>query len=159
MIAVEHVVVDVPQDGRLPVHAIARRIQRVEHLLRGRVRHRLDHVGHRWPELAQRPEQRFAFRGRAVVEGDDDDDRHAVGRGAEAGVGAGILGCALRELADTRAGPRGPSAAARSAGPPSTVGPTACRRYSNDVTTPKLPPPPRTAQNRSAFSSALAVRS
>ena len=30
-------------------------------------------------------------------------------------------------------------------------------RYSNEVTTPKLPPPPRSAQKRSGCSSALAV--
>ena len=36
------------------------------------------------------------------------------------------------------------------------VGPTSCRRNVNRVTTPKLPPPPRSAQNRSAFSSRLA---
>src|SRR5919204_671168 len=41
--------------------------------------------------------------------------------------------------------------------PPVIVGPTACSRYSNAVTTPKLPPPPRSPQNRSLFSSALAV--
>ena len=34
---------------------------------------------------------------------------------------------------------------------------TGCSRYSKDVTTPKLPPPPRSAQNRSGCSSALAV--
>src|SRR5438309_134404 len=39
--------------------------------------------------------------------------------------------------------------------PPNNIGPTACRRYSNEVTTPKLPPPPRSAQNRSGFSVAL----
>jgi len=32
--------------------------------------------------------------------------------------------------------------------PRSTIGSTSCRRNSNDVTTPKLPPPPRIAQNR-----------
>ena len=37
-----------------------------------------------------------------------------------------------------------------------TMGPTSCRRYSNSVTTPKLPPPPRSAQNRSGCSVALA---
>ena len=37
-----------------------------------------------------------------------------------------------------------------------TIGPTGCRRNSNSVTTPKLPPPPRRPQNRSGFSSALA---
>ena len=34
--------------------------------------------------------------------------------------------------------------------------PTSCSRNRNDVTTPKLPPPPRIAQYRSGFSSALA---
>ncbi len=40
--------------------------------------------------------------------------------------------------------------------PPSTTGPTGCRRYSSAQTTPKLPPPPRSAQKRSGFSSAAA---
>jgi hypothetical protein len=44
-------------------------------------------------------------------------------------------------------------------GPPVMVGPTWCRRKLNRVTTPKLLPPPRSAQNSSAFSSWLAVRS
>ena len=35
---------------------------------------------------------------------------------------------------------------------------TGCSRYSNDVTTPKLPPPPRSAQKRSGLSFALALR-
>ena len=37
------------------------------------------------------------------------------------------------------------------------IGPTSCSRYSNDVTMPKLPLPPRSPQKRSGFSSALAV--
>ena len=41
-------------------------------------------------------------------------------------------------------------------GPAITVAPTGCVRNSNEVTTPKLPPPPRSAQNRSGCSSALA---
>ena len=41
--------------------------------------------------------------------------------------------------------------------PPITIGPTGCRSNSNSVTTPKLPPPPRRPQSRSAFSSALAL--
>ena len=36
--------------------------------------------------------------------------------------------------------------------PASTSGPAACRPNSNSVTMPKLPPPPRIAQKRSAFS-------
>ena len=39
-----------------------------------------------------------------------------------------------------------------------TVGPTGWTLNSNEVMTPKLPPPPRTAQNRSPFSLSLAVR-
>ena len=40
--------------------------------------------------------------------------------------------------------------------PPVIRGPTACNRYSKAVTTPKFPPPPRMAQNRSAWSSLVA---
>ena len=49
---------------------------------------------------------------------------------------------------------RAPRRACRSC----TIGPTSCSWNSNSVTTPKLPPPPRTAQNRSGFSSAAARR-
>src|SRR5215469_6196421 len=38
----------------------------------------------------------------------------------------------------------------------STTEVSGCNRTSNSVTTPKLPPPPRKAQNKSAFSLALA---
>ena len=48
-----------------------------------------------------------------------------------------------------------PSSTGQKVGPPTTV-PTSCSRNRNEVTTPKLPPPPRIAQNRSGFSSALA---
>src|SRR5438477_1868085 len=37
-------------------------------------------------------------------------------------------------------------------------GPTGCSRNSKEVATPKFPPPPRNAQNRSLCSSALAVK-
>src|SRR5215212_7387310 len=40
--------------------------------------------------------------------------------------------------------------------PPTTIGPTSYNRYSKFTTTPKLPPPPRRPQKRSAFSSSLA---
>src|SRR4029453_16287960 len=39
-----------------------------------------------------------------------------------------------------------------------TYGPKGTQRNSNSVTIPKLPPPPRTPQNRSAFRSALACK-
>src|SRR5881396_3824200 len=41
---------------------------------------------------------------------------------------------------------------------PQRILPTGCTRYVNDVTTPKFPPPPRIAQNRSGSSVALAFR-
>src|SRR5207248_8501918 len=41
-------------------------------------------------------------------------------------------------------------------GPAITAPPTGCVRNSNEVTTPKLPPPPRSAQNSSGCSFALA---
>src|SRR5204862_6430928 len=44
----------------------------------------------------------------------------------------------------------------RKVGPP-TTSPTGWARNVNSVTTPKLPPPPRSAQKSSAFSSALAL--
>src|SRR5215469_9430656 len=44
----------------------------------------------------------------------------------------------------------------QSIGPAQTVL-TGCASNRNEVTTPKFPPPPRIAQNRSAFSSALAT--
>src|SRR5215472_7143279 len=40
---------------------------------------------------------------------------------------------------------------------PASTGPTGCSWYSNDVTTPKLPPPPRSPQKSSEFCLALAV--
>jgi hypothetical protein len=41
--------------------------------------------------------------------------------------------------------------------PPAIIcGPIGCSAYSKLVTTPKLPPPPRSAQKRSAFSLSLA---
>src|SRR5215212_7825146 len=40
---------------------------------------------------------------------------------------------------------------------PDNVIPTGTSRYWNLVTTPKFPPPPRIAQNRSGFTSSLAV--
>ena len=48
------------------------------------------------------------------------------------------------------------SAMSYSTGPATTV-PTSWPRNSNDVTTPKFPPPPRSAQNRSGCSWPLAV--
>ena len=53
----------------------------------------------------------------------------------------------------------GPRSSGKSIGPASTVGPIGCARKRNDVTTPKLPPPPRSPQNRSGWSSSLAATS
>ncbi len=48
------------------------------------------------------------------------------------------------------------SSARQAIAPPRISGPTGKRLYSNEVTMPKLPPPPRSAQKSSGFSSALA---
>jgi hypothetical protein len=48
----------------------------------------------------------------------------------------------------------GASARGQKIGPPRTIGPTACSRYSKAVTTPKFPPPPRNPQNSSGSASA-----
>ena len=50
-----------------------------------------------------------------------------------------------------------PSSTLQKNSPRFTSGPTSCSANSNSVTTPKLPPPPRSAQCRSAFSAADAV--
>jgi transposase len=64
------VVADVPEHRRLPVHPVPRRIEGVEHLLEGRVRHRLDHVRHRGPEVAQGPQEPLAVARAALREPD-----------------------------------------------------------------------------------------
>ena len=51
------------------------------------------------------------------------------------------------------AAPPAPLSRPKKNSPRWTIGPTGCSAYSNDVTTPKLPPPPRSAQKRSGFSS------
>ena len=48
----------------------------------------------------------------------------------------------------------GAASIGHSVGPASTS-PTSCRENENDTTTPKLPPPPRSAQNRSGSSDSL----
>jgi len=57
---------------------------------------------------------------------------------------------------DRSAAPRGASSRGCTIRPESTSGPTGCSRNSNDVTMPKLPPPPRMPQNRSGCSEAVA---
>src|SRR3954466_2687861 len=68
---------------------------------------------------------------------------------------SGIVSVSPRQLVMTvRAASGG-----KKSSPAMTVGPTWCSSNSNDVTMPKLPPPPRSAQNRSGLSVALACTS
>ena len=53
------------------------------------------------------------------------------------------------EIVRRTATPSGASSSGHTTGPPSTIGPTGWRWYSNAVAIPKLPPPPRTPQKRS----------
>src|SRR5579859_4705025 len=53
----------------------------------------------------------------------------------------------------------GPTSAGSSGAKSITLGPTGYALNSNDVTTPKLPPPPFRPQSRSEFSVSLAIRS
>ena len=149
---------------RLPVLLPAGRVHRVEQLLERDVRHRRDEVDRRRDLLAQRPQRLAALLDAAEV-GDHDPERRA-GRAAARGTnsaGGAVTptsapptssGADCMKSRQWRTSSR-PDSGANSIRPPSTTGPTGCRRYSSAVTTPKLPPPPRSAQKRSGFSSSL----
>jgi hypothetical protein len=136
---------------------------RVEQALQLDVRARGDRVDQRPTELAQRAQQLLAALDRTGEAGAHADDRAPVDVlrqerqrrrlaqvedrgelvervGDEVAVEAQQLRRVLERVEDRA----------------STVGPTGCSRYSNAVTTPKLPPPPRSPQNRSGSSRSLA---
>ncbi len=92
----------------VPVVQHAVRVGRVDHLLHGDVRHRLDHVEAGGPELAQRPEHLVALGGITHVEHDDADDglaAHRLGhellrrRGDERHAAADLVGRGEDEVA------------------------------------------------------------
>ena len=142
-------------------------IERVERALQGRVRHRLRRRAA--AARASASSSGAIARGRVLLARAGvapDDAAHLAqvellgerraGRHAEEGEEAVQLARRARqEVAVDRAAPRRSARAARTSGRRSTV-PTSCSRNRNEVTTPKLPPPPRIAQKRSGFSSALA---
>jgi hypothetical protein len=141
----------------VPVHALARWVQRVQQLLESLVWHRLEEVSHRRTEGAQRLKQLLTIGARSIVEGDDDHNRQAIGRGSQSAYALALSGAVCvksrKRQSTSRAIGHG-----QINSPPKTIGPTWWRRNSKEVTIPKLPSPPRTPQKRSAFSSALAVR-
>ena len=163
---VDRLVGDLVDEVGPPVPLLAARVERVERALEHRVRHRAGAVQQR---LGQRVQQRRHRLGRAGLVADVAPDHAAhlaqVDVLRERRPRAGR--CGRRRSRSARAGrsggtrgtPRSTSAlcsTGQNVGPPMIV-PTSCRRNVNDVTAPKLPPPPRSAQNRSGCSSAFAV--
>ena len=149
-----------------PVPLVARRVEPVEGALQRRVRHRRRR---RACSGSGTTSSSGAIAAAAVllvadVAPDDAADLAQVellgeGRrrrhGVEGEEAVQLARRAGQELAVGRAAPRRRARPARTSGRPTTV-PTSCSRKMNEVTTPKLPPPPRIAQKRSGFSSALA---
>ena len=140
---------------------VVRLARRIEHRLQRAVGHRLHGVERR-PERAQRARcaRRRARHRRRRAPG----RRSRGGRAARPGRPAAAARSSARGRRRARRAPR-PSGrgtrasprAARSRGhisiPPRMIGPTGRSANSNSTTIPKFPPPPRSAQNRSAFSS------
>ena len=153
-------------DG-LPVAVPAVRHQRVEHRLQRHVRLGLEPIDDQAAELFQRPDDLGPVLRRPGVARAHHDYRFAVHvlgqerqwrRELELEDRRELVGRGSRELSIEPQYPRRVFDGWK-IGPASTIGPTGCRRYSNDVTMPKLPLPPRTPQNRSGFSFSLAVTS
>ena len=82
-------------------------------------------------------------------------ERRRGRHGEEGEEAVELLGRSAMKLAVPVAGPPPPARSARTSARRRPCS-TGCSRNRNEVTTPKLPPPPRIAQNRSGFSSALA---
>ena len=164
-VGLDGLVGDLLDEVGAPVPLVALRVDLVEGALQRRVRHRLHAVKERLgQELEQRSHRLRRLLLAADVAPDDPADlaqvdllrerrrraarsRRRRTRSAPAGRSAGTRG--------RPRGPRRPPRPARRSGRRSTV-PTSCSRNRNEVTTPKLPPPPLIAQYRSGFSSALA---
>ena len=116
-----------------------------------------DQVHERGPELAERADGALTvFDGSGVAAGHGDgrpevqlvvDDRQRRDR-AEPDDGPELVGRVGGEVPVEAQDPV-VSSAAQNTGPAMTVGPTGCSANRNELTTPKFPPPPRRAQNRS----------
>ena len=147
---VDQLVGEPAREARQPVVERARRVAGVEDRVHHRVRHPsdLDHQ-RRAPRLERRevtlgllrvagveddharrascPSRRARARARRTRSGRRSSRQRRRGRSG-AGPGAASIGCAIK--------------------PPVTIS-SGCRRYVKVVATPKLPPPPRSAQKRS----------
>ena len=165
MIASTARVVDLREVVRLPVVARARREQRIERRLAAD------------EGMRRRPRRRSACRARAAARAPSRPRpcrrRSSMARTMTSlpcqSSGRNGSGGALRRTTQTVSS-SGASATKRAIAveqlpglvegmtisPDSTSGPIGWSWNSNEVTTPKLPPPPRIAQNRSGFSVALA---
>ena len=113
-------------------------------------------------ELAERLHHLEALLDLAGVDAADDRHGAVVHRLRHLGVGGerdrhdhrrDLVRAPARRSRASRASPRPTSSTGYKVAANATIGPTGFRSNVNDVTMPKLPPPPRIAQKRSAFES------
>ena len=155
------------QVGPLVVVELAPGVGLVEQLLQLHVRHRRDELEQRSQPGAERAGDRGVLLGAA----EPGHQQRVPGREAgapRARTGQAGRSCRPPRCSRRRTGRGRHPGIARSASAPWSAPqknspncddrPDLVRRNSKSVTTPKLPPPPRIAQNRSGFSSAVARR-
>ena len=164
---VERLVCQLGERTRLPVVEPALREERIEAALEAEPRPRPGHVEERRRELRSGWTTSSPSAGSPDADGRDEHDRLPVQLGRERLVRRDApeereraqLVRRLRHEVAPAGHDRLPASAGYMTAATITIGPTGCAWNSNDVTTPKLLPAPRTAQNRSSFSVALARRS
>ena len=151
------IVGQVGQELRLPVVESALREGGIEHPVQRRVRHRPHRIQHGRTERLERPEGRLALLERAAVAPTMPTSLAFEPSGAVCSAATSIASSGNDAQVSRK---KRSTSSARGNGwattPPVIIGPTGWSAYSSDAAMPKLPPPPRIAQNRSGFSSALA---
>ena len=162
---VDDFIVQLGDVAALEVVPTTRRKARIEHRLMRQERLRHAEIQDRRAERLQRSDKAFPF---LYVTGPAADDRSrpayrevpAARMAAAALYGeprsSSVRPARQRPSHDRSAGRLATCAIGQNTGPAITCGPRGTQRNSNSVTIPKLPPPPRTPQKRSAFRSALA---
>ena len=120
-----------------------------------------DYVGQRWAELTKWTKNTLPFLDRPGITNEGGYYGLTMNILRQEGGGTGDPECGndgqivrdIREKVPVEPNSRTALAIGWTTKPARTAGPTGCIWYSNDVTMPKLPPPPRIPQNSSVFSS------
>src|SRR6266540_1658664 len=151
----DRLVAQVPDETRLPVVERAPRVGVVEHHVHRGIGHQADLGQDRRAELEQRAQISFGLLDRTDVA--DHERSHLYARP----VGSVNESCDDPQLIWLREIAKSTQNVARTSNgwamrPPNTSW-SGCSRYSNQVATPKLPPPPRSPQNRSGSVSPVTV--